>query len=34
MVATKITLNPIHLGLGATAEAQPDFAGALNGIGW
>jgi len=30
MVASKITLNPIHLGLGATAEAQPDFTGAMD----
>jgi len=30
MVASKITLNPIHLGLGATAEIQPDFTGAMD----
>ena len=29
MVASKIALNPIHLGLGATAEIQPDFTGAM-----
>jgi len=30
MVASKITLNPIHLGLGATAEIQPDFTGEMD----
>ncbi len=30
MVASKITLNPIHLGLGATAEIQPDFNGSMD----
>ncbi len=27
MTAFKLTQNPIHLGLGATAEAQPPFTG-------
>ena len=30
MVAKQITLNPIHLGLGATAEVQPDFTGEMD----
>lgn len=29
MVASNIAKNPIHLGLGATAESQPDFTGAM-----
>ena len=29
MVASKIAVNPIHLGLGAKAEIQPDFTGAM-----
>ncbi len=27
MAATNITVNPIHLGLGATAEIEPEFTG-------
>lgn len=30
MVASKIALNPVHLGLGATAEVQPDFTGSMD----
>lgn len=30
MVASKIALNPIHLGLGATAEVLPDFTGSMD----
>ena len=30
MVASKIELNPIHLGLGATADIQPDFTGSMD----
>ena len=29
MVANKIAKNPVHLGLGATAEVQPDFDGEM-----
>jgi mannose-6-phosphate isomerase-like protein (cupin superfamily) len=27
--ATSITIHPIHLGLGATAESEPEFTGAM-----
>lgn len=30
MVAGKMILNPVHLGLGATVEVQPDFTGEMN----
>ena len=30
MVASKIAVNPIHLGLGAKAEIQPEFTGDMD----
>jgi hypothetical protein len=33
MTATNITVHPIHLGLGATAEVEPEFTGAMEWYG-
>ena len=33
MTATSITVHPIHLGLGATAEIEPEFTGAMEWYG-
>ena len=33
MTATNITVHPIHLGLGATAEIEPEFTGAMEWYG-
>ncbi len=33
MTATNINVHPIHLGLGATAEIEPDFTGAMEWYG-
>ena len=33
MTAAKITVHPIHLGLGATAEIEPEFTGGMEWYG-
>ena len=33
MSATNITVHPIHLGLGATADVEPEFTGTMEWYG-